>query len=106
MSQHSLILEAPVNCVCLHPLCLPPPPPPAPQKQHTHTHQVLPVAFAARLDTSSPEVAAAWGLVWSEGAPSEGAALRAYGAEVLGVLLGGLGASAWGHKAAAAKVGG
>jgi hypothetical protein len=67
---------------------------------------VLPVAFAARLDTSSPEVAAAWGLVWAEGAPSEGAALRAYGGEVLGVLLGGLGASLWGLKAGAAKVSG
>lgn len=37
--------------------------------------QMLPVAFLGRMD-GAPEVAAAWGAVWEEGAPSEGAAVR------------------------------
>lgn len=37
--------------------------------------QVLPTAFLGKMDESS-EVAAAWGGVWEEGAPSEGAAVR------------------------------
>ena len=53
---------------------------------------------------SSPEVSSVWGSIWSEGAPSEAAALRMYGGETAGVVREGLASSNWGRKKAAAEV--
>lgn len=65
--------------------------------------QVLPVAFVASHDEVTA-VASAWAAVWSQGCPSEPAALRLHAAELAGLLAGGLGSSAWPRKRAAAKV--
>lgn len=72
---------------------------------HAHTHtQVLPVAFLASHDEVA-SVSSAWGAVWSEGCPSEPAALRLHARELAGLIAGGLGSSMWGRKRSAAKVG-
>jgi hypothetical protein len=65
---------------------------------------VLPVAFLASHDEVA-SVSSAWGAVWSEGCPSEPAALRLHARELAGLIAGGLGSSMWGRKRSAAKVG-
>jgi proteasome component ECM29 len=63
--------------------------------------RALPLAFAARLDDDS-DVAAAWAAIWEDGAPSEGAAVRAHAPELTAALKSGLSASRYGGKRAAA----
>jgi hypothetical protein len=65
--------------------------------------QVLPVAYVASYDESLP-MASAWAAVWSQGCPSEPAALRLHAPELARLLAGGLGSSAWPRKRSAAKV--
>ena len=67
-----------------------------------HAADVLPVAFVGRMDDSA-DVAAAWGSVWEDGAPSEAAALRTHAAELAALLAGGLRSSSWGRKKACAE---
>ncbi|GBF95386.1 hypothetical protein Rsub_07814 [Raphidocelis subcapitata] len=74
----------------------------SPDAFNRHASEVLPVAFLGKMDSSS-EVAAAWGAVWEEGAPSEAAALRMHAGELAGLLAGGLRASSWGRKVACAE---
>ncbi|KAF6252864.1 armadillo-type protein [Scenedesmus sp. NREL 46B-D3] len=69
---------------------------------NTYASQVLPVAFTASHDESA-SVASAWAAVWSQGCPSEPAALRLHAPELAGLLAGGLSSSAWPRKRAAAK---
>ncbi|WIA23756.1 hypothetical protein OEZ85_000433 [Tetradesmus obliquus] len=69
---------------------------------NAYAAQVLPVAFVASHDEVA-SVASAWVAVWSQGCPSEPAALRLHAAELAGLLAGGLGSSAWPRKRAAAK---
>lgn len=66
--------------------------------------QILPVAFLASHDEAS-SVASAWGTVWSQGCSSEPATLRMHAAELAGLVVGGLGSSAWPLKRSASKVG-
>jgi hypothetical protein len=66
--------------------------------------QILPVAFIASHDESS-SAAAAWTPVWTEGCPSEPAALRLHTPELAGLISGALQSSSWGRKRSGAKVG-
>lgn len=65
--------------------------------------QILPVAFLASHDGVAA-VAAAWAPVWSEGCPSEPAALRLHAAELASLLGGGFSSNSWERKKAAGQV--
>lgn len=65
--------------------------------------QILPTAFLASHDEVS-SVSSVWGGVWSEGCPSEPAALRMFTPELAGLVAGGVMSSSWDRKKGAAKV--
>eukprot|EP00878_Enallax_costatus_P009355 GHUV01009777.1.p1 GENE.GHUV01009777.1~~GHUV01009777.1.p1 ORF type:complete len:703 (+),score=264.85 GHUV01009777.1:111-2219(+) len=67
-----------------------------------YASQILPVAFLACHDESS-SVSGVWSMVWSEGSPSEPAALRMFAPELAGMIAGCMASSSWDRKKAAAK---
>lgn len=67
------------------------------------TMQILPTAFLASHDEVS-SVSGVWASVWSEGCPSEPAALRMFAPELAGIIAGGIASSSWDRKKGAAKV--
>lgn len=77
-----------VSCVAAHYLCC---------------LQILPTAFLASHDETSC-VSGVWSTVWTEGCPSEPAALRMFAPEIAGLIAGGIVSSSWDRKKAAAKV--
>lgn len=65
--------------------------------------QILPTAFLASHDEVS-SVSGVWSTVWTEGCPSEPAALRMFAPELAGLIAGGIASSSWDRKKGAAKV--